>query len=80
MDIVRKNSPRFLLKSIDYASPDFHEVLYCGLRDTIKVQQKTGYEIVRGKIALFRDDDHLSAEGAILLTPLFEPIFADLAK
>ena len=163
MDIVRKNSPRFWLKSIDYTSSDSHEILYCGLRDTIKVlqkngvkniylvaqlpqasavvplsankltglfkfteeevnailgesaevyaertqkiteilhkltqefshvyllepapyflnTQKTGYEVVRGKTALYHDDDHLSAEGAALLKPLFEPIFADLAK
>ncbi len=42
--------------------------------------QKTAYDVVRGKTALYWDDDHFSEEGALLLTPLFEPIFASLQE
>ena len=42
--------------------------------------QKTGYDVVQGKTALYWDDDHLSEEGAMLLAPLFEPVFAGMEK
>ena len=40
--------------------------------------QKTGYDVIRGKTALYWDDDHLSDEGAMLLAPLYEPIFQSM--
>ena len=40
--------------------------------------QKTGYDVVQGKTALYWDDDHLSEEGAMLLAPLFEPVFQNM--
>ncbi len=42
--------------------------------------QKTGYDVIEGKTALYWDDDHLSDEGTIRLMPLLEPVFAELKK
>lgn len=39
-------------------------------------EKHTGYEVVRNKKSLYSDDDHLSAEGALLLEPLFAPVFS----
>lgn len=38
--------------------------------------KKTGYDVTKGYVCCFSDDDHLSKEGAVLLTPLFEPVFS----
>jgi peptidoglycan/LPS O-acetylase OafA/YrhL len=34
--------------------------------------------VASGKVALYRDDDHLSVEGALLMQPLLAPIFNDV--
>lgn len=40
----------------------------------------SGYAVVDDRHAFYYDDDHLSIDGALLLKPLFEPIFAAMQE
>ena len=40
--------------------------------------EKSGCPVRRGETLLYRDNDHVSLTGAMLLKPLFTPIFAKI--
>ena len=59
-------------------SKEFSHVYFLDPAPYFLNAQGTGYDVVRGKTAFYWDDDHLSHEGAMLLTPLFAPVYRSL--